>query len=164
MFSPELTARAQTAVEACHARGVCVATAESRTGGLVAACLTEIPGASSALDCGFVTYANEAKTAMLGVSEALLIAHGAVSESVSRAMAEGGLARSRADVCVSCTGIAGPGGGTESKPVGLVHLACAATGKETLHLERRYGDLGRSAVRAATVADALDLILQQLDS
>ena len=141
-----------------RARGLMVATAESCTGGMVAGALTAIAGSSDVVDRGFVTYSNEAKTDMLGVPAALIASHGAVSEPVARAMAEGALARSRAGVTVSLTGIAGPGGGSDAKPVGLVHLAAARRGHPTLHLERRYGDLGRRRIREAAMRDALDLI------
>jgi nicotinamide-nucleotide amidase len=150
--------RAEALLEACRAKGWRVATAESCTGGLVAALLTEIAGSSDVVECGFVTYSNAAKASMLGVDPALIAAKGAVSEEVARAMAEGALARSGADLAVAITGIAGPGGGTATKPVGLVHVALAARGRPTRHLERRYGELGRTAVRAAAVADALGLL------
>lgn len=117
-----------------------------------------MPGSSAVVERGFVTYSNEAKAEMLGVPSALLDRHGAVSEPVARAMAEGALARSRADVAVAVTGIAGPGGATPQKPVGLVHLALAVQGRPTVHLERRYGDRGRGAVREVTIADALGLL------
>lgn len=150
--------RAASLLAHLRARGLTVATAESCTGGLVAAALTAIPGSSDVVDRGFVTYSNGAKVDMLGVPAALIATHGAVSESVARAMAEGALRASSAGVTVSLTGIAGPGGGSAGKPVGLVHLAAARRGGLTLHLERRYGDLGRAAIREAAVRDALDLI------
>lgn len=158
LFDPALEARAAALLAHLRTRGLRVATAESCTGGLVAAALTAIPGSSDVVDRGFVTYSNEAKTAMLGVPEALIARDGAVSESVARAMAEGAVAASSADVSVSLTGVAGPGGGSAAKPVGLVHLAAARRGGATLHLERRYGDLGRAGIREAAVRDALDLI------
>jgi len=161
MLSPDLTALAIRTLEACRSGKLMVATAESCTGGLIAAVLTEIAGSSDVVDRGFVTYSNEAKQQALGVPAAMIEAHGAVSEPTARAMAEGALARSIAQVAVSCTGIAGPGGATPGKPVGLVHLACARSGKPTLHLKREYGTIGRSEVRAATVADALHLIIRQ---
>ncbi len=164
MLSPDLTALAIRTLEACRAGKLMVATAESCTGGLIAAVLTEIAGSSDVVDRGFVTYSNEAKQEALGVPAATIDAHGAVSEPTARAMAEGALARSIAQVAVSCTGIAGPGGATPGKPVGLVHLACARAGKPTLHLKREYGTIGRSEVRAATVADALHLILRQAEA
>ncbi len=139
-----------------------MATAESCTGGLIAACLTAIAGSSDVVDRGFVVYGNAAKTEMLGVPGALLARVGAVSEEAARAMAEGALARAQADIAVSCTGIAGPGGATAGKPVGLVHLACARNGT-TMHLRREYGDIGREAVRLQTVADALALMTQTIN-
>ena len=157
-FDPALEARAAAVLAHLRTRGLTVATAESCTGGLVAALLTAIPGSSDVVDRGFVTYSNAAKTAMLGVPAALIARDGAVSESVARAMAEGAVAASAADVSVALTGVAGPGGGSAAKPVGLVHLAAARRGGPTLHLERRYGDLGRAAIREAAVRDALDLI------
>ena len=135
---------------------------KSCTGGLVAGLLTEIPGSSAVVERGFVTYSNEAKTELLGVPAELIAAHGAVSEAVARAMAEGALARSHADVAVAITGIAGPAGGTAAKPVGLVHFALASKGRPTRHLERRYGDLGRGAVRRSAVGDALRLLDEAL--
>lgn len=140
-----------------QARGLTVATAESCTGGLIAAALTAIPGSSATLLCGYVTYSNASKTAMLGVPEEMIAAEGAVSEAVARAMAAGALARSGADLAVSCTGVAGPGGGSAAKPVGLVHLAAARRAGPPLH--RRVvlpGD--RAAVRAATVREAFALL------
>jgi nicotinamide-nucleotide amidase len=156
-FDPALEARAAALLAHLRARGLTVATAESCTGGLVAAALTAIPGSSDVVDRGFVTYSNDAKVAMLGVPAALIATHGAVSEPVARAMAEGAIRASMAGVAVSLTGVAGPGGGSAAKPVGLVHLAAARRGGPTLHLERRYGDLGRAAIRDAAVRDALDL-------
>ena len=140
-----------------------LATAESCTGGMVAAALTDIAGSSDVVERGFVTYSNEAKAELLGVPMALIRERGAVSEPVARAMAEGALARSRADVAVAVTGIAGPGGATADKPVGLVHLACARRGRATLHRRDLFpGD--RAAVRAASVAAAFALIAAQLES
>ena len=150
--------RAASLLAHLRARGLTVATAESCTGGLVAAALTAIPGSSDVVDRGFVTYSNGAKVDMLGGPAALIATHGAVSEPVARAMAEGALRASSAGVTVSLTGIAGPGGGSAGKPVGLVHLAAARRGGPTLHLERRYGDLGRAGIREAAVRDALDLV------
>lgn len=145
------------------ANGLSIATAESCTGGLIAASLAAVPGASAALERGFVTYSNEAKTEMLGVPAALIEAHGAVSREVALAMAEGALMHSRANIAVAVTGIAGPDGGSEGKPVGLVHIAAARLGGETLHEEKRYGDLGRHEVQARTVLDALALLRRLLD-
>ena len=157
MFSPALVQRAAVLLQRYEAEGLRIVTAESCTGGLVAALLTEIPGSSAVVERGFVTYSNEAKTDMLGVSTELIAEHGAVSEAVARAMAEGALARSHGDVALAITGIAGPGGATAMKPVGLVHFALARK-IETLHLERRYGDLGRTVVREKAVEDGLNLL------
>jgi len=143
--------------------GLLLATAESCTGGLIAGTLTEIAGSSAAVDRGFVTYSNEAKTDMLGVPAELIARVGAVSRDVAVAMAEGALAASRADVTVAVTGIAGPGGGSVDKPVGLVHMALAARGLPTRHEELRLGDAGRSHVRLATVERALTTLDETID-
>lgn len=138
-----------------------IATAESCTGGMIAATLTAIAGSSAVVDRGFVTYTNEAKSEMLSVPASLIEAHGAVSEPVARAMAEGALRHSRADIAVSVTGIAGPGGGTATKPVGLVHLAVASKGHETVSDDEVFeGD--RAEVREAAATRALDMILKTL--
>jgi nicotinamide-nucleotide amidase len=159
---PEMTDRAAALLDAYREKGLKIATAESCTGGLVAALLTEISGSSAVVERGFVTYSNEAKIELIGVPAELIAAHGAVSEPVARAMAEGALAHSRADVAVGITGVAGPSGGTATKPVGLVHFGLARKGAGTIHLERRYGDLGRENVRRRAVEDALDLLEQAL--
>lgn len=138
-----------------------VATAESCTGGLIAGTLTAISGSSSVVECGFVTYSNEAKTRMLGVAMTLIEEHGAVSEAVARAMAAGALSRSRADCAVAVTGIAGPGGGTAEKPVGLVYIACQERERETVVARMAFGDIGRDAVREETVVKALEMLLDQ---
>ncbi len=138
--------------------GLKVATAESCTGGLVAGVITEVPRSSAVLDRGFVTYSNAAKTELLGVPAELIAAVGAVSPEVARAMAEGALRHSAADIAVAITGIAGPGGGSPEKPVGLVHFATARRNGPTLHRERRFGNPGRSAIRLAAVAEALALL------
>lgn len=158
IFDPDLLGRAEALVRRLAERGLRVATAESCTGGLIAALLTEVPGSSAVVERGWVTYSNQAKTDALGVAPDLIAARGAVSEAVARAMAEGALARAGVDLAVAVTGIAGPGGGTAAKPVGLVHLGLARRGAATRALERRYGDLGRSAVRLGAVADALALL------
>ncbi|WP_336489200.1 CinA family protein [Methylobacterium nigriterrae] len=155
---PALLARAEALVAAYAAAGRRLATAESCTGGLVAGLITAVPGSSAVLERGFVTYSNEAKSEAIGVPAGLVAAHGAVSELVARAMAGGALAASRADVAVAVTGIAGPGGGSAQKPVGLVHFGLASRDAPVRHLERRYGDLGRSEIRARAVADALGLL------
>ena len=161
-MTPEMKDRAAALLDAYKAKGLKIATAESCTGGLVAALLTEISGSSAVVERGFVTYSNEAKTDLVGVPADLIAAHGAVSEPVARAMAEGALAHSRADVTVGITGVAGPTGGTTTKPVGLVHFGLARKGVATLHLERRYGDLGRETIRRRAVEDALSLLEQAL--
>jgi len=148
-------------VETCTRLGLKIATAESCTGGLVAAMLTEVAGSSAVVDRGFVTYSNAAKAELLGVPAALIDGDGAVSESVARAMAEGALQRSSADLAVAITGIAGPGGGTAEKPVGLVHFASARRGEAPRHARRTFQDLGRSAIRLAAVREAL-LMLRDL--
>jgi nicotinamide-nucleotide amidase len=158
MLPPDLTAEAAGLLDDFRRRGLKIATAESCTGGLVAALLTEIAGSSDVVERGLVTYSNAAKRELLGVPEAMLATHGAVSEPVARAMAEGALARSHADVAVSITGVAGPGGGSASKPTGLVHLAAARRGGTVLHRECRFGDIGRAAVRLASVRAALQLL------
>ena len=155
---PSLYARAQALLSAYEAAGLRIATAESCTGGLVAGLLTAVPGSSAVVERGFVTYSNAAKTGMLGVPADLIAAEGAVSEAVARAMAEGALARSEAQAAVAITGVAGPGGGSAHKPVGLVHLALAFQGEATTHLERHYGDLGRDKIRRHAVEDALGLL------
>lgn len=161
LIEPQPRDLAARVLDACRRRGLMLATAESCTGGLVAATLTAIPGASDVVDRGFVTYSYPAKTAMLGVPEAMLRDHGAVSEPVARAMAEGARARSAAGIAVAVTGVAGPGA-SEAKPEGRVHFACALAGTETRHLRRDFGAIGRDAVRAASVAAALALLLETL--
>ncbi|GGH18137.1 competence damage-inducible protein A [Alsobacter metallidurans] len=158
MIPHDIENRAAAVLAHLRTRGLRAATVESCTGGLVAGALTAVPGSSDVVERGFVTYSNEAKSELVGVPASLIAAHGAVSEPVARAMAEGGLAHSRADVTVAITGVAGPGGGSDLKPVGLVHFAAVRRGGGTLHLERRYGDLGRAGIREAAVRDALDLL------
>lgn len=144
------------------AQGRSLATAESCTGGLIAAACTELSGSSAWFERGFVTYSNEAKTELLGVDAALIAAHGAVSEAVARAMAEGALAHSRAQLAVAVTGVAGPTGGSADKPVGTVWLAWAASGAETRALRCQFsGD--RAAVRQATVLRALQGLVSGID-
>lgn len=135
---------------------------ESCTGGLIAACLTEVAGSSDVVERGFVTYSNVAKSESLGVPVHMIADNGAVSELVARAMAEGALAHSRADIAVAVTGIAGPGGGTQDKPVGLVHIACARSGMPTLHRRCLFGDEGRRTVRELSVRTAFEMIGEQL--
>lgn len=140
--------------------GLRIATAESCTGGLVAAALTAVAGSSDVVEAGLVTYSNAAKTVLLGVPEALLNEHGAVSQPVAWAMAEGALVRTGADLAVAITGIAGPGGGSPEKPVGLVHFALARSGEETETRVERFGSIGRDAVRQASVRTALEMLMQ----
>jgi nicotinamide-nucleotide amidase len=158
MTSDVIRDAAVRVLDACRFHGLKVATAESCTGGLVSGALTEIPGSSDVLDRGFVTYSDAAKHTMLGVSILILERHGAVSRETAEAMAAGALAMSEADLAVAITGIAGPGGGSAEKPVGLVHFAAAARDGRRLHREERYGDIGRSAVRAQAVAEALAML------
>jgi nicotinamide-nucleotide amidase len=162
-MTAELKTAAAALIRAYAERGLKIATAESCTGGLVAGILTEIAGSSAVVERGFVVYSNEAKIEMIGVPAELIAAHGAVSAPVALAMADGALARSHADVAVAVTGIAGPTGATATKPIGLVHFACAAAGKPTRHLERRYGDLGRAVVRLCAVEDAFGILRDALN-
>jgi len=158
MFSPDLLARAEKLLADARAKGLKITTAESCTGGLIAGLLTEIAGSSDVFERGFVTYSNQAKEEMLGVPAALLRQHGAVSEAVARMMAEGAIRNSTAQLSVAVTGIAGPGGGSDDKPVGLVHIAAARAGKATQHRECRFGDIRRSTVRLRSVEIALTLL------
>lgn len=162
-FSAKLLELAESVLAACGAKGLRLATAESCTGGLVAGCLTAVPGSSQVVERGFVVYANEAKIENLGVPEPMLAAHGAVSEEVARAMAEGALLRSRADLAVAVTGVAGPGGGTADKPVGLVHVAVARKGRPTAH-ERHVIEGDRDAVRMKSVEIALAMLKRQAET
>ncbi|ABY38222.1 CinA family protein [Brucella suis] len=154
--------KAIAVLDACRKAGIMIATAESCTGGLIAAALTDIPGSSDVVDRGFVTYSNEAKNEMLAIPMELIAHLGAVSKEVAIAMAEAALVHSRAGVSIAVTGIAGPGGGSAEKPVGLVHIASARTGQATLHRECRFGEKTRTEIRHATVLAALDLVLDAL--
>jgi nicotinamide-nucleotide amidase len=160
MYPADLLARAEKLLSAARAANLRIATAESCTGGLVAALLTEIAGSSDVFGRGFVTYSDKAKEDMLGVPAALLRQHGAVSEAVARAMAHGAVRNSTAQLSVAVTGIAGPGGGSEEKPVGLVHIAAARAGEPTLHREFRFGDIGRGTVRRKSVEAAMEMLEQ----
>jgi nicotinamide-nucleotide amidase len=156
-----LVPSAHRLIAICRERGLKIATAESCTGGLIAALLTEIPGSSAVVDRGFVTYSNRAKIQLLDVPAPILNdpAIGAVSEQTARAMAQGAMQRSDAHLVVAVTGIAGPDGGTAHKPVGLVHFAAWRRGVgEMIHREHRFGNIGRSAVRLATVREALEML------
>jgi nicotinamide-nucleotide amidase len=157
MISPGVLDAAAALLEAFRARGWRLATAESCTGGLIAAALTAIAGSSDVVDRGFVVYSNDAKLEVLGVADVTISEHGGVSEPVARAMAEGALARSRADLAISVTGIAGPGGGSVEKPVGLVWFGLAQLGAP-LHSERMIFPGDRAAIREAAVAHAFALL------
>ena len=161
MFPDDIDLLARQVIETARVRGLMIATAESCTGGLIAAALTAVPGSSAVLERGFVTYSNAAKTAMLGVPADLIDLHGAVSEPVARAMAAGAVERSGASVSVSVTGVAGPGGGSNDKPVGLVHFGAAGPAG-IVHAEHRFGDLGREAIRLESVRVALRLLLDRI--
>lgn len=161
-FDTAVTATAADLLDAYRRARLRIATAESCTGGLIAACLTEIAGSSDVLERGFVTYSNDSKVELLQVPADMLDKHGAVSPHVARAMAEGALAHSRADVAVAVTGIAGPGGATPAKPVGLVYLACLRKGREP-RIERHQFHGDRQAVRLASLEVAFELLRQQID-
>lgn len=163
MFPPDIQDLAAEVLHSARRAGLILATAESCTGGLVAGALTAIAGSSDVVDRGFVTYSNAAKCQMLGVPAALIAEHGAVSAEVAAAMAEGALSASGADLAVSVTGIAGPGGGSPQKPVGLVYFAVARAGGPTLAREKRFGDIGRDSVRLMSVRAALALMLEQMN-
>jgi nicotinamide-nucleotide amidase len=160
VIDTEIRALSIRVLDACRARRWMVATAESCTGGLVAGALTEIAGSSEVVDRGFVTYSNAAKVSLVGVPETILAAHGAVSRQTAEAMAQGALVRAGVDLTVAITGVAGPGGGSAEKPVGLVHFAAAARSGRLTHREKRYGDIGRSEVRRLSVLEALAMLLE----
>ncbi|MCC6949053.1 MAG: CinA family protein [Bradyrhizobiaceae bacterium] len=162
MIDRETRDAAEKLLELLRARGLMIVTAESCTGGLVAAALTEIPRSSDVVDRGFITYSNAAKETMLGVASDILERFGAVSEQTARAMAEGALRKSGADVAVSVTGVAGPSGGSAEKPVGLVHFGAARKNGPIIHREMRFGDLGRSEIRRRSVLTALALVEELL--
>lgn len=164
MFSQEVHDLAVQVLEGARAQHLMIATAESCTGGLIAGALTEIAGSSDVVDRGFVTYSNEAKHQMLGVSAESLERFGAVSEAVAKEMAYGALANSRADLSVAVTGIAGPGGGSEEKPVGLVWMGIARQGEMPRAVQHHFGDIGRSQIRQRTVLVALEALLEVLRS
>jgi len=161
MFPDEINRLAREVVEGARRRGWTITAAESCTGGLVSAALTDIPGASDVLERSLVTYSNAAKTALLGVSADVIAAHGAVSAATAEAMAAGARAAADADLAIAVTGVAGPGGGSADKPVGLVWFGLADRDGVTTH-ESRFGDLGREAVRAAAVTRALELLARRL--
>ncbi len=158
LFPADLEQMAQSLIADFSKRGLTIATAESCTGGLIAGLLTEIAGSSAVVDRGYVTYSNQAKMDLLGVQVTTLETYGAVSRETALAMAHGARYRSGASTAVAVTGIAGPGGGSAEKPVGLVHLAAVARTGKILHREMRYGDLGRENVRLETIRTALELL------
>lgn len=158
----DFTIQASALLDRLKASGLMVATAESCTGGMIAAALTDIAGSSAVVERGFVTYSNEAKIEMLGVPTDLIAAHGAVSEPVACAMAEGALAHSGADIAISVTGVAGPGGGSEDKPVGTVHFGCKRKGRSTVHNHQLFAEMDRSSVREASVRHAFRMIAECL--
>jgi nicotinamide-nucleotide amidase len=162
MFPEDIDELARLVLTLAREAQVMLATVESCTGGLVAGALTAIPGSSDVVDRGFVTYSNAAKTALVGVPPGLIADEGAVSQAVARDMAEGGLRAAGVGAAVAITGVAGPGGGTAEKPVGLVHFAVARAGRATLCQEMRFGDIGREAVRLASVRTALELLVEAL--
>ena len=159
----ELMDEAEKLLGDLRVRKLMLATAESCTGGLIAGYLTEIPGSSDVVDRGFVTYSNEAKAELLGVPMAMITQKGAVSADVARAMAEGALGVSRAQISVAVTGVAGPGGGTPAKPVGLVYIAAARTGRATRVTEFQFGDIGRGGIRRRTVGAAFSMIRDAME-
>jgi nicotinamide-nucleotide amidase len=162
MFSDELIQSAEALLSACRGRKMKVVTAESCTGGLIAAVLTEIPGSSNVVERGFVTYSNEAKIDMLGVTAAVIERHGAVSAAVALAMVEGALKQSRADIAVAVTGVAGPSGGTVQKPVGLVYVAVEQKGKPAVAQRFNFSDMSRQDVRLSSVREALRLLSEAI--
>ncbi|WP_206111519.1 CinA family protein [Rhizobium laguerreae] len=158
LFPQDIISTAEAIIRDFTAAGLMVSTAESCTGGLIAGALTEISGSSAVVDRGFVTYTNSAKIEMLGVQAETLLRFGAVSEETARQMVHGALFRSRAEIAVAVTGIAGPGGGSPEKPVGLVHLAAKSRAGSLIHRKMLYGDIGRSEVRLATIRTALEMV------
>ncbi|MBY5457376.1 CinA family protein [Rhizobium leguminosarum] len=158
LFPQDIISMAEAIIRDFTAAGLMVSTAESCTGGLIAGALTDISGSSAVVDRGFVTYTNTAKIEMLGVQAETLLRLGAVSEETARQMVHGALFRSRAEIAVAVTGIAGPGGGSAEKPVGLVHLAAKSRAGALIHRKMLYGDIGRSEVRLATIRTALEMV------
>jgi nicotinamide-nucleotide amidase len=161
MFDDEITSAAVALLDHCKAKALTLATAESCTGGLVAAALSEISGSSLVLDRGFVTYSNEAKQQMLGVTLATIDVYGAVSKECAEEMAKGALAHAQVDLAVSITGIAGPTGAVPGKPIGLVYFCAASRSGRVIAHDRKFGDIGRSQVRRASLLQALAM-LQEL--
>ncbi len=162
MIESDLVERAEAVLKSAEAKGIMIAAAESCTGGLVAAALTEVPGSSNVFERGFVTYSNEAKTELVGVPADLIARHGAVSGEVAGAMAKGAILHSRAQLAVAVTGIAGPGGGSSQKPVGLVWFGIAMQGREPVSSKQVFSDNGRSQIRREAVVKALSLLQEAL--
>jgi nicotinamide-nucleotide amidase len=162
LFPPDILETATAVLAAARAKKLTIATAESCTGGLIAGALTEIPGSSDVVDRGYITYSNEAKAVVLKVPTEILRTHGAVSAETAMAMAHGALAQSGADITVAVTGIAGPGGGSAPKPVGLVHFASTRKGAAPTPVERRFGEIGRTEVRLDTVRQALAMLMAEI--
>jgi len=160
MFSADLLQKATDLVALYTEKRLTIATAESCTGGLVSGLITSVPGSSRVLDRGFVTYSNLAKEDMLGIHPILILSFGAVSAQTARAMASGALAAANTDVAISVTGIAGPDGGSEMKPVGLVHFCCATVDGKMAAREMEYGNIGRNEIRLASVATAIELLFE----
>lgn len=162
-FDRETIIKIKDVLDQAREGGFMIATAESCTGGLIAAALTSVAGSSDVVERGFVTYSNAAKQEMLGVDEDLITLHGAVSEQVARAMCEGALEHSNANLSVSVTGIAGPGGGSKEKPVGTVHVAVASHDNPTNHAHLQFGDLPREEIRHKTMLAAFSMLMAQMD-
>jgi nicotinamide-nucleotide amidase len=163
MFHSNLIKKVEELLQLCRQRKLTISTAESCTGGLLAALLTEVPGSSKVFERGFVTYSNDAKAELLGVSKDLIELRGAVSQEIALAMAEGALRCSRASIAVSITGVAGPGGGTDAKPVGLVFLACIRNGLDPDQSRLELGNRPRQEIRETAVAEAIRLISRQAE-
>lgn len=164
MFDDSLISHASIILDRCRSAKLTLASAESCTGGLIAGLFTEIAGSSDVFERGFVTYSNDAKQELLGVKAATLQTKGAVSEEVAREMVAGALHHSHAKLAVAVTGIAGPGGGSAEKPVGLVHIAAARSERATLHKKCLFGDIGRAHVRRQTIIEALNMVEQLLEA
>jgi nicotinamide-nucleotide amidase len=162
IFPQDLVQQASLLLDDAAARGIKIVTAESCTGGLVAGLLTEIAGSSAVVERGFVVYSNNAKQEMLGVPGDMIADYGAVSEPVARALAEGALIESRANLSIAITGVAGPGGGTGLKPIGLVHFASARENRAIRHEEHRFGDIGRAEIRLEAIRISLRMLQEGL--
>tara|TARA_Y100000590_G_C15647406_1_gene987397 strand:- start:347 stop:859 length:513 start_codon:yes stop_codon:yes gene_type:complete len=163
MFTNEQLSLASNLLDLCKLQKIIISTAESCTGGLIASCLTEIPGSSDVFDRGFIAYHNSAKNRMLNVSESLLLKYGAVSSQVAIKMAEGAVYYSRANLGISCTGIAGPKSDNTNKPIGLVYIACSIANQNTNHLKCNFGKIQRSEVRQKTLTKCLNFIISEIE-